>query len=232
MCPHSSNAHLLELQPVRGRRRGRRARRGRRFRHRARHLTCTRAFPTLRPRREAHLLDLFPTCRSGRLTTSRRAARRARCKCSSANHSIRSRRARRSLPVACLARSPASRCVVDWSTQRACSYVCHAYTQSLEYANKDSQKGPLDICLQTVRKEGFFALYKGSSSPPSHSRPDIIEAGRCRHGKPACRHNGRECLAVRIVWRRETVYLAVSRALARPDRGGRRDCRRGEHRSC
>ena len=30
-----------------------------------------------------------------------------------------------------------------------------------------AQKGPMDILAQTLRKEGFFALYKGASDRPS-----------------------------------------------------------------
>jgi Mitochondrial carrier protein len=38
------------------------------------------------------------------------------------------------------------------------------YRLNVSHNAPPRQRGPMDILLQTVRKEGFFALYKGLSN--------------------------------------------------------------------
>lgn len=45
--------------------------------------------------------------------------------------------------------------------KRACLYVLD-FILILPSQLTPSKKGPMDILVQTLRKEGFFALYKGS----------------------------------------------------------------------
>lgn len=43
-----------------------------------------------------------------------------------------------------------------------CAYA-RAWVKLLLTIELNGQKGPMDILVQTLRKEGFFALYKGTS---------------------------------------------------------------------
>lgn len=45
------------------------------------------------------------------------------------------------------------------------SYIGDVRFISLTCAYCPNQRGPSDILVQTLRKEGFFALYKGMASP-------------------------------------------------------------------
>jgi solute carrier family 25 carnitine/acylcarnitine transporter 20/29 len=61
--------------------------------------------------------------------------------------------------------------------QRACSCVRRGCERHIYECTP--QKGPLDIAVQTVRKEGVLALYKGAPlRPPSHP-------GRSAHARSA-----------------------------------------------
>lgn len=82
----------------------------------------------------------------------------------------------------------------------------------------------MDILVQTMRKEGILALYKGSSfnnTPPLFSRILTVKLFD-RDGQPPSGYRRCQLAALRRVWHLETHHLAIWTALVEGDRGCRR----------
>jgi hypothetical protein len=71
------------------------------------------------------------------------------------------------------------------------------------------QKGPMDILKQTVRQEGFFALYKGY---PYHKEMCLHQnlSALHRHGKPTGWNCRSQLPALRFIWYFETYNITIS----------------------
>jgi hypothetical protein len=72
----------------------------------------------------------------------------------------------------------------------------------------------MDILKQTVRKEGFFALYKGP-----YSRYDIFKNlnDYDRHGKSTGWNRGRKFASFRVIWHFKTHNIPLSPAVSPGD---------------
>ena len=83
-------------------------------------------------------------------------------------------------------------------------------------------KGPMDILTQTVRKEGFFALYKGerASIQALSGFTKLLKTEYPRHGVPAHRHRRTEQSVVHLFPDVQEIRVRHAQHLDRPDGSG------------
>ncbi len=97
-------------------------------------------------------------------------------------------------------------------------YVCKCTWQLLkEYDVQPKQTGPMDILKQTIRKEGFFALYKGNSR---RTKGHKTFNTRYRDGQPSVRYCRREFPPIRVIRHIQAYHLSIPNTLPQGDSSG------------
>lgn len=88
------------------------------------------------------------------------------------------------------------------------------------------QNGPMDILVQTLRKEGVLALWKGKNFSSNIFRYSVSMAHNVnyhntnRHGEPAHWHSRSQLASIHFVRRVETDHLPVPGPLPSRNRCG------------